>query len=123
MGHWRPDQKKEKRKDGHIETDHHVILLITEDVAKHFVLSNLTTLMSGTLREVLENCITPRDNISINGLGIKKSKAGGLYTMLKILMEVDQEYNVFNYGPPIPHKDLKSQGRTIVAQAGMKPAP
>ena len=34
-----------------------------------------------------------------------------------------QDYTVFNYGPPIPQKDLRSQGRTIVDQAGMKPDP
>ena len=36
---------------------------------------------------------------------------------------MDQDYTVFNYGPSILQKYLKSQGRTIVSQAGMKPAP
>ena len=43
--------------------------------------------------------------------------------MLKIGMEVDQYYTIFNYRPPSPQKYLKSQGRKIVAQAGMMPAP
>ena len=34
-----------------------------------------------------------------------------------------QDYTVFDYGPPIPQKYLKSQYRTIVAGPGMKPAP
>ena len=43
--------------------------------------------------------------------------------ILKTGMEVAQDYTVFNHGPPIPQKDLKSQDRTIVAGPGMKPAP
>ena len=43
--------------------------------------------------------------------------------LLKTGMEVAKYYNVFKYRPPIPQKDLNSQGITIVAQAGMKPAP
>ena len=43
--------------------------------------------------------------------------------MMKIGLEVDQDYNVFNYGPPRLQKDLKTQVRTIVYQPGMKPAP
>ena len=65
----------------------------------------------------------PGDEISLNGLGMTKVKSGGLYIILRKGMEVAQYYTVFNYGPPIPHKDLKSQVRTIVAQPGMKPAP
>ena len=34
---------------------------------------------------------------------------------------MDQDYNVFNYGPPSPQKYLKYQVIKIVAQAGMKP--
>ena len=34
---------------------------------------------------------------------------------------VAQDYTVLNYGPPIPHKDLKSQDRAIVEGPGMKP--
>ena len=43
--------------------------------------------------------------------------------MLKIGMEVAQYYTVFNYRTPIPQKYLKSQGRTIVDQPEIKPAP
>ena len=43
--------------------------------------------------------------------------------MTKTGMEVSQYYTVFNYGPPIPHKELNHQDITIVAGTGMKPAP
>ena len=78
--------------------------------------------MLGTLRDVLENDITPGDKISLNGLGMTKVKYGGASMMLKIGMEVAQDHTFSNYGPPRPHKYLRYQGRTIVAQPGMKPA-
>ena len=62
---------------GNIETDHHVIGLIPEDAAKHFAFLNFTTPVPGMLREVLDNDTTLRDNISLNGLGMKKGKSGG----------------------------------------------
>ena len=62
---------------GHIETDHHVICLMPEDVENHFELPNFTTPIPGALREVLDNDITPRENIYLNGLGMTKGKAGG----------------------------------------------
>ena len=74
------------------------------------------------LRKVLGNEITPRDKISLNGLGITKAKSGGLSMMPKTGTEVAQDYTVFNYGPPIPQKDLTSQGRSTVARSEMKPA-
>ena len=43
--------------------------------------------------------------------------------MLKTVMEVAQYYTVFDYGPPILQKDLKSQNRKIVEGLGMKPQP
>ena len=43
--------------------------------------------------------------------------------ILKTVLKVDQDYNVFNYRPPIPQKDLNYQVITIVDQQGMKPAP
>ena len=52
-----------------------------------------------------------------------KGKRGGLSMMLKTGMEVAQYYTVFNYVPSSPYKDLKSQGRTIVDQEGMKLEP
>ena len=62
---------------GNIETDHHVIGLIPADVAKHVAFPNFTTVVPGMLREVLDNDTTLRDNISLNGLGMKKGKSGG----------------------------------------------
>ena len=56
---------------GNIETDHHVIYLIPEDVEKHFALPNYTTLVPGTLREVIDNENTTRDKIYPYGLEIK----------------------------------------------------
>ena len=94
-----------------------------EDVAKHLSLPNFTTPIPGTLRGVLDNDITPRYNISLNGLGIKKVKSGGLSLMLKTVMEVSQDCTIFNYVPPSSHEYLKYQGRTIVAQSVIKPVP
>ena len=53
----------------------------------------------------------------------EKDKLGVLYMILKTVMEVDQYYTVFNYGPPSPYKDLNPQGRTILDQPGMNPEP
>ena len=38
-----------------------------EDVVKHFVFPNLTTLVLGALREVLDKGTTQIDKISLNG--------------------------------------------------------
>ena len=57
-----------------IETDHHVICSIPEDMANHFALPNFTTPIPGTLMEVLDNDIAPRDKISLNGLVMTKIK-------------------------------------------------
>ena len=46
--------------------------------------------MPGTLREVLDNYIAPRDKSFFNWLGIKNGKAGGLYMILKTGIEVAQ---------------------------------
>ena len=108
---------------GHIETYHRVRFSIAEDVEKHFLFPSSITPMKGTLREVLYSDITPGDKISLNGLGMAKDKSRGLSMMLRIGMEVAQYYTVFNYGPPRPQKDLKYQGKTIVAQSCMKPVP
>ena len=56
---------------------------MTEDVAKQSVLTNFNTPMPGTLKEVLNNDISPREKISLNGLGMTKGKYGGLYMMLR----------------------------------------
>ena len=75
-----------------------------EDVAKNFLFPKFNTPRPGTLREVLANDITPGDNISLNGPVMIKLKAIGLSIMLRTVMEVDQDYTVFNYGTPSPQK-------------------
>ena len=55
---------------GNIETDHHVIYSMREDVSKNLVLPNSTTTIPGTLRGVLDNDIELRDKMSLNGLEI-----------------------------------------------------
>ena len=50
-------------------------------------------------------------------------ESGGVLMMMKIGMEVAQDYTVFNYGPSIPQKYLNLQDRSIVARPGMKPSP
>ena len=67
-----------------------------EDVAKHFLLPKFNTPSPGTLREVLDNDITPGDNTYLNGPVMIKFKAIGLYIMLKTVMEVDQDNTLFN---------------------------
>ena len=52
--------------------------------------------MPGTLREVFDNNIIPGYKISLNWLGMKKSKSGGLSIIMEKGMEVAQDYNVFN---------------------------
>ena len=91
-----------------------------EDVAKNLAFPNFTAPMPGTLREVLDNEIAPREKISLNGLVITKGKSIGLSMMLKTGLEVAQYYTVFNYGPTSPHKYLNSQDITIVSGTGMK---
>ena len=75
------------------------------------------------LGKFLDNENTPRYKISLKGVGMTKGKSVGFSMMLKIGTEVGQHYTVLNYGPPNPLKDLNSQGRTTVDQAGMKPEP
>ena len=70
--------------------------------------------MTGALREVLNNDITPRHKTTLNWLVMEKGKSGGAYIMLKTVMEVAQDCTVLNYRPQRPHKYLKSQDRTIV---------
>ena len=60
--------------------------------------------MTGTLREVIDNDITPRQKIPLDRLVMTKIKSGGLSMMLKTGLEVAQDYNVFSYGPPIKQK-------------------
>ena len=70
-----------------IETDHHVIRSMLEDLAKHFVFPNFTAPMPGTLREVINNDIAPGEKISLNGLVITKVKSIGLSVILKTGLE------------------------------------
>ena len=74
------------------------------------------------LREVIYNDTTSRDIISLNGLGVTKGESGGVFMMLIPGKEVAQDYSVFNYGPPRPHKNINPQDRTIVAGPGVKSA-
>ena len=75
------------------------------------------------LRGILDNNTKTRDEINLNGLGMKKGKSGNISMTMKTGMQVSQYYNVFNYVPPIPQKELNPQDITIVAGAGIKPAP
>ena len=75
------------------------------------------------MRGVLYSYITPRYKFSLNGLVITKGKYVGASMMLETGVEVAQDHTVFKYGPPRPHKYLKSQDITVVAPPGMKPAP
>ena len=59
-------------------------------------LTNFTTPVPGTLREVLDNDTTTRDKSYLNGLNMTKGESGGVSMMLKTGMEVAQHYNVFN---------------------------
>ena len=54
-----------------------------EDMEKHFVYHNFTIQVSGTSREVLDNNITTREKIYLNGLGTKKGESGGIYMIMK----------------------------------------
>ena len=68
---------------GHIETGHHVICSMPEDVENHSVFPNLTTPVPGTLGEVLDNDTTTRDKRCHHGLGMTKGESGSVYMMLK----------------------------------------
>ena len=70
--------------------------MIPEDTAKNFAFPDFTTPVPGTLREVLENYTTPRDKISLNGLGMTKGKYRGVPMMIITGMEVAQDYTVLN---------------------------
>ena len=54
---------------------------------------------------------------------MKTFESGGVSMMLKIGMEVAQDYTFFNYIPPIPQKDTKYQYRKIFAGTGVNLAP
>ena len=85
-----------------------------EDIKNKFMLPKFADPVPGTLKEILDNGTTTRDNVLLNGLGTKKGKSGGVSMMPKTGMEVAQDYTVFKYGPPRPKKDVKYQDRTTV---------
>ena len=66
-----------------------------EDIKINFAFPKFTFPVSGMLREIVDNYITTRDKIYLNGLEMKKIKYGGVYMMLKTEMEVAQYYTVF----------------------------
>ena len=92
-------------------------------MAKHFTFPNFATSVPGKLRWVLENDTKLRDKMSLDGLVMTKFKSGGTSMMLKTVMEVAQDYTVFDYSPPRPQRDLKYKDISIVADPGMKSAP
>ena len=57
---------------GNIEIDHHVICSTPEDMSNQFAFHHLTTPVSGTPREVIDNATTTREKIYLNGLGMTK---------------------------------------------------
>ena len=69
---------------GNIETSHHVLFLMPEDVANNYVLPNFAIPGLGALRGVLDNYITTRDQMSLNGLWVKKLQSMKLFVMLQI---------------------------------------
>ena len=75
---------------------------MSEDVAKYFTFPNFTTSVSETLRKVIDNNTTTGDKNFLNELGMTKVKYGGVSMMLKIRMELAQDYTVFNNITPRP---------------------
>ena len=69
---------------------------------KHFAPPNISNLVSGAMREVLDNDTTAREKVSLNGLGMTKGQFEGVSMMLKTGMKVDQYYTSFKNVPPIP---------------------
>ena len=74
-----------------------------------------TSPVSGMLREGIDDYNKTRNIIFLSGLRVEKVISLGVYMILKKIMEVAQYYNIFNYGTPRSHKDIKSQDQTIVA--------
>ena len=74
------------------------------------------------MRVVLDNDTTTRDKFPLNGLCMTKGGYGGVSMILKTGMEVSQDYIVFNYGPPRPHKFTNYQYISTVAGPGFKPS-
>ena len=62
-----------------------------------------------TLRYFLENGTTTRDKTPLKDLGATKGESRGVAMMPKTRLKVEQDYSVFNYGPPRPHKNVNCQ--------------
>ena len=71
---------------GKIETYHHFICSMPEDISKHFALPNFTAPVSETLKEVIYNFTTTRDKFILNGLGVTKVKYGGVSVIMKTVI-------------------------------------
>ena len=65
-----------------------------EDAANQFLFLNLTTPVSGTLREVIGNNNATREKAYLNGLGMKKGEYGGVSMIPRTGLEVVQDYNI-----------------------------
>ena len=110
-------------RDGNIETDHHIIFSMIDEVAKNFVFHKFTNPCPGNLMQGMDNNTTTRDIMSLNGLGITQVEAVSVSMMIKILMEVAEDCNVLIIGPPRPQKGVKSKYRTKSTNIGVKLAP
>ena len=71
---------------GHTETYHRMICSMPEIFETQFSFPNFTAPGPGTLRELLDNQTTTRDNIFLDGLGMTKDESGSLSMILKIGM-------------------------------------
>ena len=91
---------------GNIKTCHRLILSIPEYSEKHFNFTKFVTPGTGTLRGVLDNGTKTRHKISLNGIGLEKGDPASINMILKKGIEVVEDCTVFNYGHPIPHKNL-----------------
>ena len=65
-------------------------------MVKNFALPNFTTTLLGTLGRVLDNDNITKEKSYLNGLGMTRGKYGGVFMMPKTVMEVNQDYTVFN---------------------------
>ena len=71
---------------GHVETGHHVILLMPEDVSNYSMFPNFTPPGLGTFKGVIYNDTTDRDKMPPNGLWLMKGAPETLFMMFKPLI-------------------------------------
>ena len=88
----------------------------------HFLLPKFTAPLSRTLMGILYNDTKIRDKKSQSIRG-EKGESRCVAMMLKTGIKMANYYTVFNYGPLIPQKNIKSQDITIVAGKGNNLAP